>query len=836
MLSLTQFRKKPKGFPDLLSYAALVDSGVVQLKDGSLLAGYLYQGEDTQSVPADRMNTITKRVNSAMVGFGDGWAIWVDAVRMETAAYSPPEASHFPDEVTALIDAERRRHFTAEGQHFETEYAIVVQFKPPSAHVNKIGEFMYDDDASGPAMSAAQRHLETFQKTLAEFEDTLSDAVKIKRMGGYSVDEDGRVFEPGKGKYLRDELVNYLQVCLTGDLDPVNIPAPAMYMDYYLGGQDFWTGNTPRFGKKFIAVVGIDTFPTHTSPALLETLDRMAIPYRFSTRFIGQEQHQAIAALKKYQRGWDQKKFSFWSQLTNKRTGPVNQDAVMMSDEIAGALTDAQSGLVAYGYYTAVIVLMDEDRDVATENASIIAREIRRLGFTTRVEEANTVEAWLGSLPGHPHPNVRRPLIHTLSLADLLPLFSVWPGRATNPCPFYPEGSPPLLQGSTTGATPFRVNLHVDDVGHTVVLGPTGAGKSVLLNTLAVSHRRYPNARVSIFDKGFSAEATCRAVGGQHYAPGAEGVTLGLCPLKHLDKDDDFAWAAEYVERLFHLSADKAPTPEQRKDINAALRNLRSGVDGRSISDFITVVQDKEIRAALEHYAADGPLGTMLDAQDDDLEESTFTVFEMEHLLRMGEKNAMPVLLYLFRRFEKSLDGSPSLLILDEAWVMLAHEVFREKIEEWLRTLRKANCAVVLATQSIDEAVKSGLLGIINESCPTKIFLPNDKATQEGTATQPGPRDLYIGLGLNERQIELLEVAQRKRDYYFTSPEGQRLFRLDLGPIALAFVAASGKGSLARVRHLHQTQGSRWWRTWLNEHGFTNFQIDTLGGAYAQAA
>jgi type IV secretion system protein TrbE len=186
-------------------------------------------------------------------------------------------------------------------------------------------------------------------------------------------------------------------------------------------------------------------------------------------------------------------------------------------------------------------------------------------------------------------------------------------------------------------------------------------------------------------------------------------------------------------------------------------------------------------------------------------------------LMALGDKAAIPVLLYLFRRFEKSLKGQPALLVLDEAWVMLGHPVFREKIREWLKVLRKANCAVVLATQSLSDAVKSGIFDVLIESCPTKILLPNEEANKSGTEHHMGPKDLYTIMGLNDAQIHILETAMKKRHYYYVSPEGRRLFDLGLGPIALSFAAVSDKETLAHLRHLKATKGDQWPYEWLKE-------------------
>jgi type IV secretion system protein VirB4 len=117
----------------------------------------------------------------------------------------------------------------------------------------------------------------------------------------------------------------------------------------------------------------------------------------------------------------------------------VNEDAVMMRRTAEEAITDAQSSLVAFGYYTPVIVLNAASRAELDERCRLVIREIIRLGMVGRRETVNTMEAWLGSLAGHVEPNIRRPVLHTLNLADLIPLASVWPGKSTNPCPFYPR-------------------------------------------------------------------------------------------------------------------------------------------------------------------------------------------------------------------------------------------------------------------------------------------------------------------------------------------------------------------------------------------------------------
>ncbi len=813
MLPLAAYRSGAAGLSDLLNYAALIDEGVVVGKDASLLAGFFYRGPDTFSATAAERNHLTERVNAALARFGSGWVCWHDAARVPVAAYPLAVASHFPDPISRLVDQERARQFQAAGAHFVTEHAVTFQYTAPLRVKGKVLDLIYDDDGADP-QAPGDRALRYFKKELDDFEDAIGALVDLRRMGRLDfVDERGR-------GHLQDELANYLQFALTGEPAGLNIPPGGMYLDAVLGGRELFPGETPRLGERFLACVAIEGFPAESYPGVLEVLDGLSFPYRWSSRFIFLDAHEAVAEVRKYRGKWKFKVRDFWAQVLRSQGGTINEDALLMVQQTDHANAAAESGLVTYGYYTPVIVLMHENRGALEDQARLVVREIQRLGFSCRIETVNTMEAWLGALPGHPYPNVRRPLVHTLNLSDLLPLSSVWAGRETNPCPLYPPGSPPLLHAATAGATPFRLNLHVDDIAHTLIFGPTGAGKSVLLATIALQFLRYPRATICAFDKGRSMLAAALATGGRHYELNAEGETPALCPLGALDTEVDLAWSAEWVEACFQLQADRPCTPRERDEIVRAL-NLLRGSPSRSLTDFVATVQDAKVKSALNAYTLDGPVGRLLDGRTDALhaQDSSFRVFELDDLLAMGPRNAIPVLLYLFRRFEKSLLGQPSLLILDEAWVMLGHQVFREKIRDWLKTLRKANCGVVLATQSLSDAARSGLVDVLQESCATKIFLPNEEADKRGSEQTPGPRDLYEAFGLNETEVAILQTAIRKREYYVVQPEGRRLMSLNLGPTALAFTAVSSKEDVARVKALAAAQGEGWPLIWLRERG-----------------
>ncbi len=809
MVALRDFRHTGPSFADLLPYAGLVAPGVVLLKDGSLMAGWYFAGPDSESSTDVERNEVSRLINAVLARLGSGWMIQVEAVRVPAQAYPAREDCHFPDPVTRAIDNERRRRFEANAGHFESEHALILTYRPSERRKSGLSRYVYSDDESR-STSFADKTLETFLTSIREVEQYLGNVLSIRRMQTQEVEDEGSV---RRARY--DELFQFVRFCITGENHPIRLPEIPMYLDFVVTAE-FHHGLSPMVDDRYLAVIGIDGFPAESWPGILNALDLMPLTYRWSSRFMFLDDQEARARLERTRKKWQQKVRPFFDQLFQTQSRSIDQDAVLMVAETEDAIGQASSGLVAYGYYTPVVIIFDSEERRLREKAEAVRRLIQAEGFGARIETLNATEAFLGSLPGNWYANIREPLISTRNLADLIPLNAVWSGSPTAPCPFYPPGAPPLMQVAS-GSTPFRLNLHVDDVGHTLVFGPTGSGKSTLLALIAAQFRRYAGAQLFCFDKGRSMFPLTVAAGGDHYDVGA-GEGLSFCPLAELKDDTDRAWSAEWIETLVALQGVKV-TPDYRNAIARQIA-LMANARGRSLSDFVSGVQLREIKDALHSYTVDGPMGHLLDAEQDGLLMSEFQTFEIEQLMNMGERNLVPVLLYLFRRIEKRLTGAPSLIILDEAWLMLGHPTFRDKIREWLKVLRKANCAVVLATQSISDAERSGIIDVLKESCPTKICLPN------GGARETGTREFYERIGFNERQVEIVATAIPKREYYVVSPVGRRLFDMALGAITLAFVGATGKDDLARIGELRQAHGPDWPVRWLQARGVAD--ADTL--------
>ena len=809
---LDKHRYRGPATADLLNYARAVSDGVVLCKDGALTASWLYRGPDSASSPDAERNALVLRINQILAVKGRGWMLQTSSTRAEAPRYTSPEHSHFPDPITAAIDEERRQLFERRGAVFDGFFVMTLTYTPPRVATRRLLELLVDDTAvRKPPSDRSAALIAEFEAGCRNFELELSSSFKLQRLRR-------RVVKSDHGELIHDEQLRWINFCVTGESHPIALPSDQhrFYLDSVIGGQDLIGGRAPRIGRQHIRVVAIEGFPSLACPGILDALSEYPCKLRWDTRLIFLDAQQVETAFEKYRKKWKQKIVGFLDQVFQTNTNAIDRNALAMVEEVERAIADVKSGRTASGYYTSVVVLMDEREERVELLAREVADDINRWGFVARIESLNAMDAYLGSLPAHSAQNLRRPPMTTEQLAELMPTGTLWTGSDTAPCPFYPPNSPALMHCVTHGATPCRLNLHVGDLGHTLMFGPPGTGKSLHLALIAAQLRRYHKMTVFAFDKGNSMYALARAIqtatrgtSGLHLRPGADGAKFACCPLQYLDTRSDRAWAMSWIDTILRLNGLQT-TPGQRNEIAEAITSMFYS-SARTITEFVNTVQDEQIREALHQYTKHGACGQLLDADSDQLELSDFSVFEVEDLMAMDNRYALPVLLYLFRRIERTLRGQPAAIIIDEAWLMLLHPVFRDKITEWLKVLRRANCLVILATQSLSDVEKSGVFDVINESCPTKIFLPNPAARTHSA--------LYTRMGVNEREIEIIAGAEEKRHYYYTSPDGRRLYELEPGPFAKCFIAQSGKDAVLRIEQLEAKHGDGWIDVWLRSQG-----------------
>lgn len=804
MMNLAEYRSKSARLADFLPWVCLVAEGVVLNKDGAFQRTARFRGPDLDSATPAELVAVTARLNGALRRLGSGWAVFVEAQRVPALSYP---VSEFPDAVSELVDVERREQFREEGAHFESFYYLTLLWMPPPEEAARAEAWLYE----GRAKTGVD-----LKELLASFIDRTSRILHL-----------AETFMPA-AEWLDDgETLTYLHSCVSTKVQRVRVPETPAYLDALLADEALVGGLEPRLGDHHLRTLTITGLPSLTFPGLLDELNRQAFGYRWSSRAIMLDKSDATKLLTRIRRQWFAKRKSVAAILKEVMT---NEASVLMDSDASNKAADADLALQELGadeagiaYVTATITVWDRDPALAAEKLRLVEKIVQSRDFICTVEGVNALEAWFGSLPGHVYANVRQPPISTLNLAHLIPLSAVWAGAERDE---HFAGAP-LLYAKTEGSTPFRFSLHVGDVGHCLVVGPTGAGKSVLLALMALQFRRYKGSQIFAFDYGGSIRAAALAMGGDWqdlggalHEAGSSGA-VALQPLARIDEAAERAWAAEWLAALLVGEGVKVD-PAAKAHIWSALTSLATApACERTLTGLAVLLQSQELKLALAPYLVGGPWGRLLDAEAEHLGNARVQALETEGLV--GASSAATVLSYLFHRIEGKLDGSPTLIIIDEGWLILDQTAFAAQLREWLKTLRKKNASVIFATQSLADIEGSSIAPAIIESCPTRIFLPNDRAAEPQIAR------VYERFGLNDRQIEILSRATPKRDYYCQSRRGNRLFELGLGEIALAFTAASSKSDQVRIGELIAAHGQQQFAAaWLRRRGLP-WAADLLG-------
>ncbi len=794
MINLAEYRRTATRLADFLPWVALVGEGVVLNKDGSFQRTAKFRGPDLDSAVAAELVGVANRLNNAFRRLGSGWCIFVEAQRKEAATY-PNDV--FPDPASALVDAERKADFEEEGSHFVSDYYLTFLWLPPAEDAARAESWLYEgrETTGVNPWELVRGFIDRTDRVIALLEGFMPEC-----------------------RWLSDsETLTYLHSTVSTKRHRVRVPETPVYLDALLADEALTGGLEPRLGSAHLRILTITGFPSVTTPGLLDDLNRLAFPYRWSTRAILMDKTDATRLLTRIRRQWFAKRKSIAAILkeivTNEQSALVDTDAANKAADADMALQELGADIAGIAYVTATVTVWDEDARRADEKLRLVEKVIQSRDFTVMVETVNAVDGWLGSLPGHAYANVRQPPISTLNLAHAVPSSAVWAG---------PErddhfGAPPLLYGRTEGSTPFRVALHVGDVGHTLVVGPTGSGKSVLLALMALQFRRYPRSQIFAFDFGGSIRTATLAMGGDWHDLGgrlteSSEVSVSLQPLARIQQTQDRAWAADWIVAILTREGITI-TPEAKEHIWTALSSLASApIEERTITGLSVLLQSNDLKLAIQPYCVGGPYGRLLDAEAESLGDASVVAFETEGLLDTGAAPA--VLSYLFHRIADRLDGSPTMIIIDEGWLALGDPAFSKQLAEWLVTLRKKNASVVFATQSLAQLEKSTIAPAIIESCPTRLLLPNDRAVE------PQITAIYRRFGLNDRQIEILARATPKRDYYCQSRKGDRLFELGMSEVGLALCAASAKSDQALIADILAEHGrAGFLAAWLRVRG-----------------
>lgn len=784
--SLASFVKRPKveTFSDVLNWESLPEPGVLACKDGSFVAAWAFSGFDTESIEQEEIDVLLGRLARGLGKFEERDCFWIEMVRRPFAGLTEPQD---PLPYTALdaIDLENRARLSAQGAVYENQLYLAYQRSPAW------------EPGSQPVEIATE--LKQFARACRDAEAALGRVLDLHRLGRVSeTDLDGR-------DVCYDELIGLLMGMLTGRARRHRVPREMeyVYLDKLLGvefrqpGQD----DIARVDDRPVAFLTIDGFPTEPPRGALEVLEMLGLEFRWTARLVPHSQRAARKILSTSRQDFRQQAMDLKAQVIDGGGGDRDAHSDEMALNASEMIADVSRGETFAAYQSVLQVFgppgsPNEVLDTAIGQLTAVMEDA---GFSLREEREGALEMYLSALPGHAHRALRDVFVKMRHAVNLIPVRTSWKGEPQNPSKLFPLGSPSLVHALSLTGELFHFNLHVDDLGHTLIFGPSSAGKSVLLGLLAINFLKYTDARVIFFDKGASSRHLANALGGSFTAFGGE-EGRGVAPISHL-RELGLDWGVQWVSEMARLNHVQL-RPDHYEEIRAGLQNGLD-TDRLTLKDLQHFVQNPELKGAIRRFSSEnGP--SLLDDTADPLRFSHFTVFETEDLFRQDKAVITLALDYVFAEIARRFDGKPTLLIFDEAHSFVRHPQFEPQIFDRVKEGRRSNVSVLLATQNISDLHRSGMVDVLTTNCPTKVFLPNHQARNDAE------RKYYEALGLNAAQIDLISTLIPKRDYYLVKPGGQRVVDFFLGPIALSVLGQTNKLDAKRAARRYAEDPEYW--------------------------
>ena len=770
-----------------LPWAYFAERGIVFLKFGGFMRTLRFRGGDADSMSDAELDATMRRLHEALRRVRGQMSLHIEARRVPASAYpgaglsDDERRAQWPDPVSFLYDEERRDAYDTAGTHFETDRFITFVWKCSKASTRRARAVFVTGQSKAKGKQGS-RELHEFLQASDTVKGMLDGVMKECDW----LDDDGTF--------------DFLHKTVSVNRHRVKPSFGKARIDYDVADCRVVGGMSPMLGPCHMRVISIKNSPD-TIPAALAALDTLPFEHRYVLRWMGMEHGEGLRRIEAQLRDWKMLGIAMIpmliSYMLKSDRQKENQAANAMAEDAAEALYAARRDEMTIGQANINVVVWDRDLTTLEAKVQIVTDLLLKQSLTVVSYGVASIDTWLGTLPGHIYADLRRPIRTSVNLSHFSPYSSVWSGDARNEHLTFKlkETAPPLIITTTDGSTPFRVNLHTQgELGHTLIIGPSGNGKTTFINGIIASSRRYRRSKVCIFTIKGGGEIVTRLLGGVSYDVGSVSRgSLGFQPLAYADEPNE---RVDLLDWLLGLLTDQQVeiNTEVRGELTKALDMIAANpVKRRTLTHLTAYVNSPEIKAALRHYTLDGgTYGRLLDDDEDRIALSDVLNFDMTELLKKPS-SAKHVLAHLFRYVERRIfTGEHVILVVDEAWRFLGDALFTAKFEEWLRAARSKNVVVVFATQNM----KDGLDGTIGkvlgdaENVPNIILLPNERAKSEKG------RRAYEQLGFHERDIEIVASATPMKQYYFTCPKGRRLFDFNLGPLGRVLCASTSTDDL----------------------------------------
>ena len=746
---------------DFIPFTHHVDDHTIATKDGYLLQVIRIDGFAWETADQAQINQLARERNALLRGLGSSrFALYQHIIRRQVSIYPDGAFSGFCKE---LDDAWRAK--LGQRRLFVNDQYLTVVRRPLRGKIGLIQEALRIVSAKTDRQAAEQSRKENL-KALNEAVDTICST--LQRYGARRIG----VYETPDGIF--SEALEMLSYLVNHEMRPIRLPR--MALDEYLPTKRPFFGletvelRGPAAGDNDLgALIAIKEYPPETGPGMTDSLLRLPHEMVITQSFALIDRGRAMEGLTR----------------TLRQMDVADEKATSIMAQLEDAQDDTASGRIVWGEHHLTVFVKAATAKDLDHAVSDVAAELTNLGILAVREDINLEAAYWAQLPGNFAYIARNAPISSKNFAG----FAAFHNFPTSDIAGNHWGSAVTLL-ETTSCTPYAFSFHHGDLGNFTVIGPSGTGKTVVLAFLMAQAQRF-KPRSIFFDKDRGAEIFVRAVGGS-YSVIRPGVSSGFNPLQLGDTPINRAFLREWLAQLVKPSDGSDLTPADRGVIRDAVEaNYEQPPEHRRLSYLQELFAGHErqgqdsLSARLGQWFGRGERAWLFDSAEDALSfDSDTTGFDLTYILD-DPLSRTPALMYMFHRVEGLLDGTRTIIFIDEGWKALDDPWFAARIKDWEKTIRKQNGLLGFGSQSTSDALESKVGPAIIEQSPTQIFMPNLKADRD---------DYCRGFGLTETEYDLIRTLPDTSRCFLVKHGAQSVIaRLDLSGLDDILAVLSGR-------------------------------------------
>jgi type IV secretion system protein VirB4 len=755
----------------LVSVQTALDDQTFLTKGGDLVTVMRVHGVDHECLDADQLDLITRRFESALRVLDDTIRLYQYLVKRD----SPPIPSSTYDNVIVRKAAESRsRYFDEKADKLFTlniYFALVYESPGRGArrftlfnalqHPALLGEIFSTAKTIAALDAETNRAKEILDHKVMSFIAQLSDTVQIEvldKQAAFGFFRELLNYSPWKAESVRmkyDAFVDF-QAC-DSSLE--------CYRDHL------------RLDDHYVKTLTLKNPPGHTSAHLFEGLQRLHCSYIAVSEWKREFDAKVRGLIRSKRRHLHNSKASLMNYLpSNAPTSPkdmlIDDSAVAHVGDLGHCLEELDVDGRSFGRFSLTLVLYDQDLARLKRSVSECFKIFGGQDAQLTEETYNLLNSWLAVLPGNSAYNLRQLWLLDTNCADMSFLFAPNPGETENKH----LGAEYLATLETNYGTPYYFNLHYQDIAHSLVLGGSGSGKSFTLNFLLTNLQKYAPFTF-VFDIGGSYQSLTKLFQGGYLRVGTEDRSFTINPFVLPPTPDNLQFLFSFVKVLIESNGDLL-TAQDERDLYEQIQNLYAVEPSQRRLLTLSNMLSRRLRSPLQKWVQGGQYGWLFDNAEDNLTFARFQTFDFEGMDQVAGL-LEPLLFYILHRASAVIDDEAHLrtlkvFVLDEAWRFLRHPTIRLYMVGALKTWRKKNAAMILATQSTEDLLQSEMLSVAVESCVTKLFLASPDIDAKVY------REIFH---LNETEARWITRLLPKQQILVKRPDQAKVVNLNVDPM-----------------------------------------------------